>query len=274
MSRETKSMMLWATVLVVLTTAVVVFFFQVDSIRSNTELLVLDAQVRNDRPKRTVDSGARRMRSMQSAERLRRRLEESSELYRSQLDQLAKKEKEHHQLSSDYEELAKKYQSLQREYNELWQDADTSLDSMIDMLQYEADGGESPAPGESAEDETIANELSPSEEENLSLDLAQWELDQAQRQISELEAAAERASQVSMAFSSVLIEVGAAATPELLPMLRDERPEIRSWAAWVLGHIRPVDAETQPALEQLLFDDNTDVAAAARSALQDIKQTR
>lgn len=272
MPRNTNTLLLLSVALVGLV-AVAVFQFQISSIRSNAERVVSDmeATLNNDRSSIRTPT-PRPIRSGQSAERLRRKLEERTDLYRNQLDQLARQSKVNDKLSVDYNELVGKYEKLQREYDQLWNDADASLNSVIGVLQEESVDDTSGEVDGNADDELAMEESTHPEDLQLHLDLTTWELEQASLRISELTAALGRESQVSMALSSVLIEVGAPATRLLTLMLTDQRPEVQAWAAWVLGHIRPVEVETKSALERLALDGNADVAKAAGVALENVKR--
>lgn len=73
------------------------------------------------------------------------------------------------------------------------------------------------------------------------------------------------------AASAALVRSGAAATPALADLLAHRRPEIRRWAATLLGEIGPDAHSAADALHEALSDTEEDVRVAARKALRKIE---
>lgn len=279
MSRSSNSLAILAIAVGVMGVVALVFLLQFRSISANAQRIAEDmnASVNKGRPaapRHDPSPSPRMVRSLRSSARLRDRLEERTELYRNQLDQLARKSKEHDKLATDYQALAEKYQALQRDYDQLWNDADASLNSVVEALQEDIADGNSIDVIDEVETELSLQEHAVLEDLQLNLEMTSFELEKANLRISELTAGLASESQVSMALSSALIDLGAPATPLVIPMLSDQRPEIRAWAAWILGHIRPAEAETKSALTALALDSNADVANAARVALENIEKSQ
>ncbi len=68
--------------------------------------------------------------------------------------------------------------------------------------------------------------------------------------------------------TEALMRVGAEATPVLMVALRDERPDIRRWAAEVLEQLGPAGADAVPALRTARQDTDPAVRQAAQRALR------
>jgi HEAT repeat protein len=65
-----------------------------------------------------------------------------------------------------------------------------------------------------------------------------------------------------------VLAAGAEATPVLMSALTHRDPEIRVWAATMLGEIGPAARTAAPALVEALTDEDADVRLAARHALE------
>jgi HEAT repeat protein len=81
----------------------------------------------------------------------------------------------------------------------------------------------------------------------------------------------ESKSYLESAASEALVRSGSAAVPALMDLLLDRRPEIRHWAATLLGRIGPDAEAAVDALHDALSDTNEDVRHAARRALRRIE---
>ena len=103
------------------------------------------------------------------------------------------------------------------------------------------------------------------------IELIQWQIEQANERVAELELTAIRELVRSNEATQTLIATGSAAVPALLDRLADEDPDIRRWAVNVLGQIGPEASLAIEALVEALNDDNEDVREAARIALDRIE---
>lgn len=70
--------------------------------------------------------------------------------------------------------------------------------------------------------------------------------------------------------ADTLVRVGAEAVPVLVYQLAHRRPDVRKWAAAMLGELGPLAAEAVLPLQDALKDQDPEVAEAARTALAKI----
>lgn len=75
-----------------------------------------------------------------------------------------------------------------------------------------------------------------------------------------------------LAATETTIAAGAAAVPGLQRLLSHARPEIREWAAYVLGRLGPVARNAAPDLLRLAADSNEAVRVAAAEAIEAIER--
>jgi HEAT repeat protein len=73
------------------------------------------------------------------------------------------------------------------------------------------------------------------------------------------------------AAARALVRAGSAAAPALADLLSDRRPEIRRWAATMLGEIGPDASSAVDALRDAFSDPDEDVGIAARRAVRRIE---
>lgn len=75
-----------------------------------------------------------------------------------------------------------------------------------------------------------------------------------------------------LATTEAVISAGAAAVPGLERLLAHVRPEIREWAAYVLGRLGPLARDAVPDLLRLAADSNEAVRTAAAEAIEAIER--
>ena len=164
------------------------------------------------------------------------------------------------------------------EYNALKADHDHNAEILRELLATERDSAERKAVVNEIKTETAKTESTtdPLAELNAQLrelraDLAAMEKQAAQDElhIFDLE---DRKRILQSAASAALVRSGAAAAPALADLLSDRNPEIRRWAATVLGEIGPDAASVGDALHEALSDSDEDVQIAARKALRRIER--
>ena len=217
-----------------------------------------------------------RKQSVKTARRLRKLLDERTQLYRKQKNQLLARVDEHDKLRREYDRLFTAHQDLLKEYNRLWNEADTSLLVLSNLLEqdHENDDPAQANSNTSGQPDSLSIDGTPGANDvdgNLDLAIAEWELEQTRRQVAELGTLAARESTLSNASSMALIEIGAPAVPFLVEMLSDSQADVRSWAVWVLGHIGADAAMAMEEIEALTLDRNAEVARSAVEALQRIR---
>ena len=278
MSRYSNVLLLCVAVLIS-SVVVVIFISYFNGLNTSAHRMMDGTQelsvVREGSPFRVPKTPVirRRASSMRTVELLRDRLEQRTEQYRQQQSQLTLRSRQHDELSSSYNALVEKHQVLQHEYDALLSDADSALLSLIALMREEDQA--SPAdPGQDTQSSEVEQQDSQfsSADEQAGLEFISWELEQANVRIAALQTKVDRESRVAMASSSVLVDVGEPAIPMVIHMTTDDRPEIRAWAAWVLGFIRPVSDESKAALTRLTRDEDADVVKAADTALVNLQK--
>lgn len=174
--------------------------------------------------------------------------------------------------------LQKRNAQLQRktaEYEQLREQADQYsrlLDDLLSQSQF-ADTSETGAqmrePIEARMETSDAVQESVLEAE---LAAVEWQLGQSKATVVEMELAALREREKSLAATKAIVETGAPAVPALAALLSNERlPELRAWAAGVLGRMGADALDAAEALLIALEDENAEVRRAARVALDQIE---
>jgi hypothetical protein len=183
------------------------------------------------------------------------------------------------------------------EYRSLQAELDQTLTWVFELIADEAglsQDADSPARQDQAasaraeletELEKLRSELSKTElleheqsqqVEDLKSELTRTELDiaflqtQSEQQIGTL---LEEKVAIESAATQALIQLGATAVPPLVGLLDDDRENVRSWSAAVLGKIGRDAKEAAPALKNLLNDPVERVRTQAKQALAVVEST-
>ncbi len=122
-------------------------------------------------------------------------------------------------------------------------------------------------PGEDVLSETIDPSAA---EPEMELAALEWELSQSQARVMELELSLLREIETTTRATEAVIDAGPPVVPTLIETLSDTSPDLRRWAATVLGRMGLDATDAVDALRQATQDANVDVAAAAQSALDQI----
>jgi hypothetical protein len=136
------------------------------------------------------------------------------------------------------------------------------IDSEMEALKAELQLSEFLEQEQSAQLEELQDELIRADMEITALQL------EAEAQIDAL---VEDKQALESAASQALVEAGAAATPALTEFLSDSRPDVRGWAAFVLGEIGSEAQDAVPELQNLLADPVERVRQQAQTALNRIQ---
>jgi hypothetical protein len=205
--------------------------------------------------------------------RLRELLEHRSTALKQQNAKLARAGAEHAKLRAEYDQL-------RAEYERLRQQADWQLTSIVSGV-WQTISDDSSQTQNAVIDGTSLDNLMPSGDVPASIDdnpdlvaelaVAEWELDQSRARIIELELSVLREIERSAKATEAIIAIGPPAVPLLTDALSDENPEIRRWAATVLGQMGPDAAEAIDRLREALRDTDVEVANAARQAIDQIE---
>jgi hypothetical protein len=186
----------------------------------------------------------------QAIEQLKEMLNKRAELLNQQNDQLAQKTVE---------------------YERLREEADQYLRLLVDVLGQHStsEGGSGTVPAAGANDRggTTETELLDLQAE---LATTKWELEQAQSQLAELELSTLRELEKSTEAVTALVNTGAPAVPALVVLLADQRPELRRWAASILGRMGADAIDAVDDLMRALEDADAEVRQRARAALDQI----
>jgi chromosome segregation ATPase len=191
-----------------------------------------------------------------------------TELLRSQVDRL----------SARLNRLSELLQQKSQDYDALKSELDHSTALMNELLPASAEPSE-PVAEPLVESEPTTAEPTVSEETQS--DLAK-QLEEARAQLAELEKEAAASElhifalqddkrMLASAASAALIKSGAAAAPGLADLLAHRRPEMRLWAATLLGEMGPDALSAVDALHEALSDADEEVRLAARKALRKIE---
>ena len=205
--------------------------------------------------------------------RLQELLEHRSATLQRQGRELEQAKAERASLKAEYERLRTEYERMLQQadwqlasiVSEVWQNISND-DSLTQSATMEGNRPESLFPG--AELPTSADG-NPAPETELAV--ADWELAQARARIVELELSVLREFERSARATEAIIAIGSPAAPALTVALSDTNPEIRRWAATVLGRMGPDATAAVDSLRQALRDTDADVAQAARQALDQIE---
>ena len=188
---------------------------------------------------------------LQRIETLRQALESRSALLQQRSVELQEKTAEHDALREE----AERYFSLLSEL--------LLRGSAVSRVSYKVPVSEGRRLGEAG----------PEGDTDQDVELAAWELIEAQQQIDDLELAALREQEWSTAIATAIAESGELAVPALISVLMHERADLRRWAATLLGRIGP---EAEDAVEVLhtiaLYDDDQQARRAAQWALEQIEK--
>lgn len=203
--------------------------------------------------------------------RLRELLDRQTETLRRQIDEL-------HETKSAYAETKAEYEQLRADFERLRQQNDWQLASVVtDILQNPGSAiagtpstadAEPSAAGAGGNGPTLADVAQASDTE---LAEAEWELTQSRERVAELELSLLHELERSAKATEAIVATGAAAVPALISVLSDPEPELRRWAATVLGRIGPDAVDAVDSLRQTLRDSDADVVRAARLALDQIE---
>ncbi|MFC1758495.1 HEAT repeat domain-containing protein [Planctomycetota bacterium] len=203
-------------------------------------------------------------------------LRQKNELYRKQKTQLIHRIDDYDKLRDEYKRLNAEHEDLKRQFDFFWRDADSELMIFGELLGQDVylSNNVDVVPGVASPDPTDDNsptvEKSPTEVAVLEL-----QLEQSQSKLSELEFSFNRTSHLIDAASVVLLETGSAAVPTLIELLDDREPiDVRFWACGLLGSMGPAAAEAIDPLNELLIDQNAELARAAAAAMTQINQGR
>lgn len=190
------------------------------------------------------------------------------ELWRTQVERLTDRV---NRLSDLLEKKSADYDSLKTDH-------DHNAEILRELLATEQD---------SVERKTVVNEIKAEAAKTESNSEAVAELNSQLRELrSELAAMEKQAAvdelhifeledrkrMLQTAASAALVRSGAAAAGALADLLSDRRPELRRWAATVLGEIGPDAASAADALHEALSDSDEEVQIAARKALRRIER--
>ncbi len=188
--------------------------------------------------------------------KLRDLVHTKDELITTRTEQLREATYELIQLKRDLQALQRRHEALQRE-------TDQTINAFVELSsQVEDDGAQTtPVVREEPRQEDEVSDL------DMEVDLIQWQIEQANLRVAELELTALRELVRSSEATQALVATGAAAVPALLDRLEDDDPDVRQWAADVLGQIGPEASLAEEALLEALNDENADVRDAARIAL-------
>jgi chromosome segregation ATPase len=200
------------------------------------------------------------------------------ESWRTQVDQLTVKV---NRLASLLEQKSSDYDALKRDY-----------DHNAELLRELLESGESRAkPANAAEAEakakstdataTVKDESTTAANSTDDSAALSTMLREARSKLAALESQAEldqlnilelheRERYLKTAASAALAQAGSAAVPGLIELLADRRPEIRRWAAQVLGEIGPDAEDALDALELARADPDEEVRTAVGKALRRI----
>lgn len=189
------------------------------------------------------------------------------ELLRVQVDRLSARL---NRLSQMLEQKSADYETLKAELNR----STTLLDELLPLAGNDSEQIESSTTGDT--EEKVARpeeELSPAlpaqlraAQEKLSGLEKQAALDELR--IFELE---DGKRTMESAASAALVRSGAAAAAPLTDLLSHRRPQVRRWAATLLGEIGPDAFSAIDALHEALSDIDEEVRIAARKALRKIE---
>ena len=158
---------------------------------------------------------------------------------------------------------------LQREHDQLRRETDQTMNAFVEFSSQVNDGNLTSTVAR----ENTATEAPTTEATNfdVEIELIEWQIEQANQRVADLELTALREIIRSNEATQALIATGAAAVPALLDRLAEEDPEIRRWAADVLGQIGPEASLAVEALLEALNDANEDVRESAKIALDRIE---
>lgn len=186
-------------------------------------------------------------------------------------------------LSQQLEEKTAQFEDLRARYDEAVMLAVASLSQAPPVAAgaEQAEGGTHAPRAGPAE---LEAELSAAREIHASLlsdvTVLQDELSHAQQELAQLKEVRDQqtmdrlreAMMLENAAAGVLLSVGRPAVPALREALNHASPDVRRWAATVLGGMASDAEDAIPALTEALSDADPDVRAAARSALESIER--
>jgi cell division protein FtsN len=277
MQARTNTMLVLAYGVIAVIVMSLVFWSGTQHVKTEQLIAKLNAVRGPGEDDRVVKADAMKTRrSMRPAlVRLQHLLEQRTELMRDQQDQLKQQIEGHEQLQQKHEKLSDAYTTLQNEYQLLANEVEFYLNAFSlasdDGTIAAGDLGEDTSSvlesttGESATTNT-ADPVPPSYDPQL----AASEVIQLRQEIANLNSTLQRDSLIAGYASLAMVEMGPSAVPLLSQVLDDKSTEARAWAAWVLGQIGPDAAVAASKLEQLLDDENHEVAQAAAEALRSI----
>jgi hypothetical protein len=175
------------------------------------------------------------------------------------------------------EEQSERLKQKTEAYVQLQEEADQYLRLLTDVLSQNSsiEGAE----GEGAAATAVGTDESDADQQdalllNVQAELAatRWELEQTQAQLAVLEISMLREMERTTEAATALINTGPAAVPALIVLLADQRPELRRWAATILGRMGPEAIDAVDDLLRALEDRDVEVRQAARAALEEIER--
>jgi hypothetical protein len=227
-------------------------------------------------PQRAVSTARQDL--IMAVQRSRELLKQKNELYHQQKTQLIRRINDFDNLQTEYARLNAEHEDLKAQFDELWRDADSSLMMFSELLGQEVDStagiGANAEPTPPALDGVdLAAESSDETADQTPIEVAvlEWNLQQSQAELNQMEASLDRMSQISNAASLAMVEIGSPTIPVLIHLLHDREPiNVRVWSAWMLGNMGPAATAATENLNALRADTNTELAKAAEEALRRI----
>jgi hypothetical protein len=201
---------------------------------------------------------------IRSLRKLRELVESKNRLLKTRTEELRRVSNRRDLLKQDLQELQLQVDRLQRQ-NEQTMSAYIELSSQVEGGDHRTTTIAREAAGPRTEPSGDGAGL------DVELDLIEWQIEQANQRVAELELTALREMVRSSEATQALVATGSAAVPALLDRLADADPDVRQWAANVLGQIGPDASLAVEALLQALNDEIEVVREAARVALDRIE---
>jgi prefoldin subunit 5 len=204
----------------------------------------------------SLQRSALRIRDQQIAQ-LNRQIDRKNEEFRSTMLALSKKNVQYDSLNAELKETQK----------------------FVDELLGQSLNSGSPTTGSANRTpNSTANPDDPDAEQPDSIESLRAQLQTAQEQMTAIQDAAEAelddAEDALQSFQSssadVLVDIGAPAVPGLIDSLSNDEPNVRAWAAYVLGRIGEDAGDAVDALTDALSDPDETVQEYAQDALDAI----
>jgi chromosome segregation ATPase len=201
---------------------------------------------------------------LKSLKKLRELVDAKDRLLQARTEQLRQATNQRDLLKRDLENLKRRHSQLRIETDQNI-DAFAELSSQVQEVEHQTAAVAQEEPRLPADQPDGEADL------DVEINLIQWQIEQANQRVADLEIAALRELVRSTEATLALVATGAAAVPALLDRLADDNPDVRRWAATVLGEIGPEASLAAEALLIALDDENEEVREAARIALERIE---